>query len=158
MLVSDFMNDDVVFLSQDQTVLDAAKLMMDKNISAIPIVDDEHHLVGIFTESDFTGKDAHIPHAMISLKRLLGQILYPQGTEEIYRKAKDLPLKDVMSTNPRSVELDYTLDDVVTVMNTYNLKRIPVVQGGKLMGIVTRHEIIKAFTMIQSNQGQELNP
>lgn len=152
MKVSEFMIKNVYFLNQDQTILEAAELMMKQNISALPIVDSNQHLVGIITESDFIGKDAHIPHALASIKRLLGEILYMDGTEEIFQRAKNKPLKKVMSKNIRTIGPDYSLDEVINMMNKYKLKRIPVVQDEKLVGIVTRHEVVRAFTMIKPVQ------
>lgn len=149
MKVSEFMTKDVISLTADHTVEEAAKLMLEKNISVIPITDSAANLIGIITESDFIGRDAHIPHALAAIKRLLGQIFYDRGVENIFQKAKTMPLEKVMTTNPKTVDSDYTLDDVINMMITYKLKRIPVVQNGKLVGIITRHDILKAFTLIE---------
>lgn len=149
MKVSEFMTKDVISLSSEHTVEEAAKLMLEKNISVIPITDSAANLIGIITESDFIGKEAHIPHALAAVKRLLGQIFYDSGVENIFQKAKTLSLEKVMTKTPKTVEPDYTLDHVVNMMINFKLKRIPVVQNGKLVGIITRHDILKAFSLIK---------
>lgn len=153
MIASEFMTGNVHSLTQDRTVMDAAKLMLEKNISNIPIVDENFRLVGIITESDFIGKDAHIPHALASIKRVLGQIFYNNGVEDVFNKVKSLPLEKVMTRTPHTVSPDHTLSDVVYLMNSHHLKRIPVVKDHKLVGIITRHDIIRAFTLLSSTDG-----
>lgn len=155
MKVSEFMTKNVISLSTDKTVQDAAEIMIAKNISVIPVVDSNSKLVGIITESDFIAKDAEIPHALASIKRLLGQIFYHSDVENIFENAKTMTLDKVMSHNPRTVGPDDGLSDVVDMMSRFHLKRVPVVQGGELVGIITRHDIMRAFTMLKKLSNQE---
>jgi CBS domain-containing protein len=148
---SEFMTKEVISLTPDKTVEDAAKLMLKKNISIVPIVDSTSHLVGVVTESDFIGKNADIPHALASIKRLLGQIFYHDGVEQIFQNAKKMALEKVMSNNPKFASPDDSLDKIVDQMGRFNLKRIPVVKDGKLVGVITRHDIIRAFTMLNGS-------
>lgn len=154
MKVSEFMTKQVFTLSPENTVHEAALLMLEKNISAIPIVDGENKLVGIITESDFVGRNSNTPHALASLKKVLGHTYYSDGIEDIFKDADNMPVKKAMSDMPQSVDPDNSLDDVVYKMNRLNLKRIPVVLNGKLVGIVTRHDIIRAFSMLHRSSNQ----
>jgi CBS domain-containing protein len=149
MKVYEFMTKDVISLKFNQTVEDAAQLMLEKNISALPIVDSESNLVGIITESDFVGKKANIPHALASIKRLLGQNFYLDDIESLFAKAKKSSIEEVMTRHPKTVSPDFSLTDVVNMMIRLNLKRIPVVQDKKLVGIITRQDIMKAFIMVK---------
>ena len=148
MIARDFMTKDVVTCKDSQTVAEAAKLMSEKGFSVVPIVDDSGKLVGIVTESDFVGKDVEIPHAMVSLKRVLGENHYHGNIEEIYARAKKRKLKEVMSTRLVTVEAEATLTAVVEQMTRKNLKRLPVVENGQIVGIVTRKDLIKAFNQM----------
>ena len=148
MKVSEFMTKEVIVCNENQTVSDAAKVMLENNFSVIPVVNDAGDLVGIVTESDFVGKDVQIPHALASLKRVLGENHYYGNIEEIYSRAKERKLSEVMSKHPVTVDLDFTLSAVVERMAGRNLKRLPVVDGGKIVGIVTRKNLIKAFSKI----------
>jgi CBS domain-containing protein len=106
-------------------------------------------LVGIITESDFVGKKANIPHALASIKRLLGQNFYFDDIETLFAKAKKSPIEEVMTRHPKTVSPDFSLTDVVNMMIRHNLKRIPVIQDKKLVGIITRQDIMKAFIMVK---------
>jgi CIC family chloride channel protein len=64
--------------------------------------------------------------------------------------AKLMPLEKIMTKSPKTVLPDFTLTDIVNMMIRFNLKRIPVVDNKKLVGIITRKDILKAFTMIRS--------
>lgn len=152
MQVKDFMTSQVISLNLDSTVTDAANLMIEKRLSVVPIIDYKKHLVGIITESDFIGKDAEIPHALASIKRVLGQISYFSNIEEIYEKAQDKPLRQVMTPNPTYVEPEDSLSYVVQLMGSRNIKRAPVVDGEKLVGIVTRKDLIKAFVSFKKKE------
>jgi CBS domain-containing protein len=149
MKVIDIMTKDPVTCNEKQTVSDAAKLMAEKGFSVMLIINDDSELVGIVTESDFVGRDIEIPHALASLKRVLGENHYHGDIEEIYHNAKNRSLSEVMTKNPVSVGPEESLNDVVNKMNTKKLKRLPVVENGKLIGIITRKDLIKAFNLIE---------
>jgi CBS domain-containing protein len=143
------MTKNVIFLNPTQTVEEAAQLMLKKDISALPIVDSNSHLIGIITESDFVGKEANIPHALASIKRLLGQVFYFDEVESLFLKAKTMPVENIMTKFPKTVTPDFSLTDVVNIMIRHNLKRIPVVEDEKLVGIITRKDIMRAFTLVK---------
>ena len=132
MIAQDFMTKDVLFCKQTQTVENAAALMSERGISVMPIIDDEGQLVGILTESDFISKEVEIPHAMASMKRLLGVTHYEGDIEEIYASAKKGKLEEVMTKNPRSISPNTSLNSIVTLMENKKLKRLPVVENKKL--------------------------
>ncbi|MFZ8932291.1 MAG: CBS domain-containing protein [Bacteriovoracaceae bacterium] len=148
MKVIDIMTKDPVTCNEKQTVSDAAKLMAEEGFSVMLIVNDDGALVGIVTESDFVGKEIEIPHALASLKRVLGENHYHGDIEEIYHNAKNRSLSEVMTEQPVFVGPQESLNDVVNKMNAKKLKRLPVVEDGKLVGIVTRKDLIKAFNKI----------
>lgn len=132
----------------DKTVEEAAKMMLDHNFSVLPVTNEDGDLVGILTESDFVGKDADIPHAMACVKSLFGQTYAFGNVEDLYKKAKTKKVSEVMTHDPTCVESKDTLSKVVAVMSNQNLKRLPVVDGNKVVGIITRKDIIKAFSKL----------
>ncbi len=148
MKANEFMTKNVITCNQDQTVSEAARVMSENGFSVLPIVDNSSALVGIVTESDFVGKDVNVPHALVSLKRVLGENHHQGNIEEIYSRAKTRKLSEVMSKSPSTVESESSLSSIVDLMKTKNLKRLPVLEGGKLVGIITRKDLIKAFNKI----------
>jgi len=149
MKASEFMTSTVVSCNQNQTVEEAATLMAENNVSVLPIIDDNEKLVGIITESDFVSKVQNIPHALVSLKQLFGQSFNHKDVEDVYKQSKSKKLKDIMTKNPKTVSASSTLDDVVDFMSAKDLKRVPVLDGEKLVGIITRKNLIKAFTQLK---------
>lgn len=150
MLTKDFMTTNVVTCSPEQTVGDAAKIMVENGFSVIPVVDENEDVVGIVTESDFVGKEIEIPHALASIKQLFGQNFFFKDIEKVYENSKNLKLSKVMSGMPVSVNPDTPLSEVVQLMLTKNKKKLPVTEGRKLVGIVTRKDLIKAFQMLNN--------
>lgn len=144
------MSSDVKTCLPTDTVADAAKLMAEYGFSVIPVEDKDGNLVGIVTESDFIGKEVEVPHALVSLKQLFGQQFYFRDIEEIYIKSKDKPLSSVMSKAPVTISPDTPLSEVVHLMQTKNWKKLPVVENKKVVGMVTRKDIIKAFHLVNS--------
>lgn len=145
MEAKDFMSTKLISCKEQNTVEDAAKLMTENGLSIIPIVDENQKLLGIVTESDFIGKEANIPHALASIKQLFGNIFYFDKIEPIYNKAKKYPLSQVMTKNPTTVTPNTSLTNIVNLMISHNLKRLPVIDQDKLVGIITRKDLIKAF-------------
>ncbi len=148
MKANEFMTKNVITCNESQTVSDAAKIMSENGFSVMPIVNNSGDLIGIVTESDFVGKDVDIPHALVSLKRVLGENHYHGDIEKIYSRAKNRQLSEVMSKPPITVDPESTLNAVVERMAAKNLKRIPVVENGKIVGIITRKDLIKAFNQM----------
>lgn len=151
MKAKDFMTTNVITCTEDQSVADAAKLMVEKEFSVMPILNSEGKLVGIVTESDFVGKEVKVPHALASIKQLFGQNFYFNDVETLYAEAKNKKLSSVMSKNLKTIKPETSLSKVVNYMISKNIKRLPVVDGEKLVGIITRKNILKAFNATEAN-------
>jgi CBS domain-containing protein len=150
MKAREFMTSQVVACREDERVEDAARVMCDNGFSVLPVVDSEDRLVGIVTESDFVGKEVNVPHALASIKRLFGKLFYFEDIEPIYAQAKKKKLSEVMTKDPVTITPDTTLTSIVNLMLSKKLKRLPVVDQGRIVGMVTRKDLIKAFNDIES--------
>jgi CBS-domain-containing membrane protein len=117
--------------------------MLEKKISGLPVVDDSEKLVGVVTEGDFlrraeTGTKRHRP-------RWVEFFLGPGRLAEEYVQFSGRKVSDVMTPDVRIVTLDAPLEDVVRLMERHHTKRVPVVEGGKIVGIVTRANLLHAM-------------
>jgi len=130
-------------------VKDAADLMLDKGVSIVPVVSKEGKLLGVVTQSDFVGKKVDIPHAVQGLKQIFGETFHSKDIEEVFASVRDKKLGDVMTKETKTVTAEDTINYVLNMITNSNLKRIPVVDGDKLIGIITRRDIMRAFA--QSN-------
>lgn len=145
MLAEDFMTKDIISCTENQTVGEAAQIMEKNGFSVIPVVDGAGLLLGIVTEADFVGRELNIPHALASIKQLMGQIFYFSQVEKIYSNAKSKKLSEVMTRNPPAATPKTSLTSLINHMIAKELKKILIVEEGKLVGLITYKDIIRAF-------------
>jgi CBS domain-containing protein len=143
MLVKDVMVPRVICVSPDDSVQVATRLMLQKGISGLPVLDGDGNLVGIVSEGDFlrrseTGTKRVRP-------RWLEFILGPGRLAEEYVQASSRKVRDVMSRTVHTVAPDAPLATVVDLMERRRIKRVPVVDDGKVVGIVTRANLLRAM-------------
>jgi CBS domain-containing protein len=144
MLVKQIMSTPVVTVSANAPLDDAIRLMLDRHISGLPVVADATgELQGILSEGDLlrrsevgTGEVHH---------RWLFWLINPGALADDYVRANGLFVRDAMSFKVRSVSEQATAKDAVDVMERYKVKRLPVLRGHDLVGIVTRRDIVKAL-------------
>lgn len=132
-----------VCVRAEASILDAAQLMLQNKISGLPVVDDDGKLVGIVTERDFlrsggTDKDTSRPRWLQLLtgeKRLAGEI----------QRLQRVKVAKVMTPEPASVNENTPLEGVAHLMGRHDIKRVPVVRGGKVVGIIARADLVRAL-------------
>ncbi|MBL4889731.1 MAG: CBS domain-containing protein [Candidatus Lindowbacteria bacterium] len=145
MIASDIMTRDLISCREDETIQAAAKTMIQKNIRGLPVLDSAGNLVGMITESDFIGKHVDIPHAMVSVKELLGEITFDGNIDEIFKKAKDRKLSEVMTKHIHTITPDSSISTITEIMLEENVSRLLVLDDGKLVGIVSKRDILRSF-------------
>ena len=151
MNVEEVMTTHVVTVEPGDTVLHAARLMLQHRISGLPVVDPGGALVGIVTEGDFLRR-AEIG-TQRKRPRWLEYLLSPGKRAEEYVHSHGRKVSEVMTPDPRTVTEDAALDDVVKVMEAQRIKRLPVLRDGKLVGIVTRANLLRAFASLAQEVG-----
>jgi CBS domain-containing protein len=143
MNAKDVMTPHVVSVAPEESVLVAARLMLQKKISGLPVVDDLANLVGIVTEGDF------LRRAEIGTKRQRPRwvefFVGPGRLADEYVQFSGRKVRDVMTRDVRTVALETPLVDVVHLMERYHIKRVPVVEDGRIVGIVTRANLLHAM-------------
>jgi len=142
----DLMTRDVAVVHPETSLLEAVKLMAQRRISGMPVVDDDGAIVGVMSEGDLVRwHDGYSERQARWLDMLAdGFELAPaflDGTQEQRRK-----VKTVMSTGVMSVTEDTSAREVANLMHAKNIKRVPVVRDGKLVGIVARSDLIRALS------------
>jgi CBS domain-containing protein len=141
MLAQDVMTRAVLTVAPDTKLVDAASRMLEAHISALPVVDEAGKLVGIISEGDLlrrteTGTEAH--HAgWVELFLGPGRL----ATEYVRTHARTV--RDVMTETPVTVAEDAPLADVVQLMERRHIKRVPVMRGEKMVGVVSRADLVR---------------
>ncbi|MHB8869914.1 MAG: CBS domain-containing protein [Thermoleophilia bacterium] len=142
----DIMRTEVVTIGPDATVRELADLLATHEISGVPVVDDEGALVGVVTEGDVILQDAelHFPHYL----QFLDSIIYLESVrkfEERFRKTFGNKVADVMSVEVVTVAPEATIHEVTTLMADNEVNRLPVLDGDRLVGIITRGDVVRAI-------------
>ncbi|NEU96148.1 CBS domain-containing protein [Bradyrhizobium uaiense] len=136
----------VLSTTPDSTILDAANIMLQHRVSGLPVVDHDGTLVGIITEGDFL----HRSELGTGRKRnwLMTFILGPGKWAEDYVLEHGRKVSEIMTRAPFTVAEDAPLTTVVELMEKNNVKRLPVVRGGKLVGIITRSNLLRTVARL----------
>jgi CBS domain-containing protein len=142
-LVRDIMTTPVVTVPSTMTVKELAALFRDKRIGGVPVVDDDR-LVGIVTEGDLMAMDADVqmPHWF----ELFDSIIYlgsQKKFKEQLEKASAATVGQLMTDDVKTVAPDDEARGAATLMSKHRFDRVPVVEGEAVVGIVTRHDIMK---------------
>lgn len=146
MKAMDVMTRDVVSIGPDASILEAVRLMLQHRISGLPVVDFSGQLQGIVTEGDFlrraeTGTQRRRP-------RWLEFLLGPGRLATDYVQASGRQVAEVMTTDVHTVTEDTPLERLVNVMERYRIKRVPVMRGERIVGIVTRANLMRAVAAL----------
>jgi len=136
----------VISIDPEASIVQAARLMLKHHFSGLPVVNRSGRLVGIITEGDFL----HRSEIGTELKHnaWLVAIFGPEESAHDYVRAHGMKVSEVMTRQPITVDENASLDQVVHLMERHRIKRIPVVRQGKMVGIITRANLLRAFASI----------
>ncbi len=146
MLVKNVMTKDVLTVRPDEKVEKVARLLLDNQISGVPVVDEHNRVVGIITEKDLMVKasELKVPFYLT----LFDSIIFLENPIRFNNDLKKYTasyVKEAMTDKVVTVPEDCPVSEVVAIMQKKQINRIPVVRNGKLIGIVTRNDILKAI-------------
>ncbi len=156
-LAQDFMEKYVFSVPPDITVHELIRLFVSHNVSAIPVTDEENHLVGIVSEGDLLYKKVrpHIPRHL----DVLGGTLYYCGYgryEKSFKKILATKAADLMTTKTRCVTPETPMSTITSLMIDEHLKTVPVVDGDNhLVGMITRHDILTVLAINERHEFEE---
>ena len=144
----DIMTTAVVTATPDMTIYDAARLFVDNHISGMPVVDANGKVVGIVSQGDLLHRvENGTRHGK---RRWWLEFLLSSPREQAARYVKEHGhnVGDVMCTQVITIADDMPLDQIADLMERRHLKRVPVLKDGKLVGIVSRSNLIRALASV----------
>ncbi|MCX5570176.1 CBS domain-containing protein [Kaistia nematophila] len=143
MLVETVMTSPVISISPSTTIAEAARLMLSHRISGLPVVSEDGALVGMVSEGDFLRRGELGTQQKRSwwLELFSGQ---GQAAED-YVRAHGRKVGEVMTKGVFTTNREASLEEVVELMSRHGIKRLPVVDNGKLIGIVSRSDLLRAL-------------
>lgn len=140
----DIMTTGVATVSPETTIEDLGRLLIEKGISGVPVIDAAGRLVGIVTENDLIRQNArlHIP----TVVRLFDAFIPIGGSgrvEEEIRRMSATTVSEICTKKVLTVQADASLEEIATVMSDNNVHLLPVLDQGKLAGIIGKMDVIK---------------
>ena len=149
MQVRDIMTQNVISVGADEPIVKAARLMLQNRISGLPVLDAEGELIGVVTEGDFLrrgelGTQRRRP-------KWLEFIIGSGRLAEEYVHASGRKVDEIMTTDPYTVSEDNSLEKVVELMERRHVKRLPVMRAGRMVGIVSRANLMHALASFARN-------
>jgi CBS domain-containing protein len=143
MKAADVMVRDVITVKPDDNVGHAVELLLDNDISALPVVDNDGKVLGVLSEADLVhreeiGTEKQHPwwlEAVMPASKLAGEFAKSHGSR----------VDEVMTIGAVTAEEDASLGEIATLLERNRIKRIPIVREGKLVGIVSRSNLIQAL-------------
>jgi CBS domain-containing protein len=144
---SDLMTRDVAVVHPETSLLDAVKLMAERRISGVPVLDDAGRIVGMLSEGDLVRWHEGYTERQARWLDMLadGFPLAPAFLEGI--RDQQRKVKTVMSVGAVTVTEDMPARDIAHLMHSKNIKRVPVVRDGDLVGIVARSDLVRALAV-----------
>jgi len=132
-----------ISVGPDSPIADAAQLMLDNNVSGLPVIDANRHVVGVVTEHDLlrprgNGCRSRPPHWLqFMVKRL-------EMANESARFHEGR-VEEVMTRNPVTATEDTPIEEACRLIGEHGIKRLPVLRDGRLVGIVARADLVRAL-------------
>lgn len=122
--ISDLMSTDVVTVGPDTTILEATNILVKHNISGLPVVDNKKKLLGIVSEKD------------------LLRLTYGLKTRSYTSNDSPKTVQEVMTKEVVAFDEDDRLSDIIKCLMENNFRRVPILSGDKLVGIISRKDLL----------------
>jgi CBS domain-containing protein len=136
----------VITVTPKTTIVEAANTMLQRHVSGLPVVDAAGKLIGIISEGDF------IRRSEIGTQRKRGRFLKfimgpgKEATDFVHEHGRRIA--EIMTPEPLTIGEDSDLEEIVKLMEKNNVKRLPVMRGDKLVGIVSRSNLLQAVASL----------
>ncbi|ACK67901.1 CBS domain containing protein [Rippkaea orientalis PCC 8801] len=147
-IVADVMTPNAITVTRQTPLSEAIRILAEKRISGLPVVDDSGKLVGVISETDLMWQETGVeppPYIMI-----LDSVIYlqnPARYEKEIHKALGQTVGEVMSNHPISIKSSQSLREAAQIMHEKKIRRLPVVDetGKQVIGILTQGDIIRSM-------------
>ncbi|QTA79341.1 CBS domain-containing protein [Desulfonema limicola] len=145
--VKDIMTKDVISVTPDTEITQATKILLEKRINGLPVVDSDGNLKGILCQSDLIAQQKKLP--LPSFFTFLDGFISLTSMKQLERQVQKVAATTVehaMTSNPVSVSPDVSINSVAALMVDKNFHTLPVIDNGKLVGIVGKEDVLRTLT------------
>lgn len=150
MKIRDGMTTDVKTVGPDASLKDVAAILAEHRISGLPVVDDDRRVLGVITKADIIIKElGEVPSG-------LHRLIHPREASAVATKVEARTAGDAMSAPPITVAPVYSLSEAAALMIEHGVNRLPVVEDDRLVGILTRFDLVRAFARSDAEIEQDI--
>jgi CBS domain-containing protein len=144
--VKDIMTTDVVSVSPETEIVQAARIMIEKRINGLPVLDGDGRVVGILCQSDLVAQQKSVPiPSLFSLMDGFMPLTSLKKIEKEVEKIAALTVAQAMTAKPITVTPETGIEEVAGLMVDKGFHTLPVVQDGKLVGVVGKEDVLKTL-------------
>jgi CBS domain-containing protein len=147
--VADIMERDPVSVRPGDDVETVIRILRENELPGVPVINEGGRCVGIVTENDLVlseeGADLHLPHHL----DIMGGVIYLESMKHFearVKKAFASNVEDMMTPDPITVEASEPIEHAARLIAEHKHNRLPVVEHGRLVGVVTRVDVLDALT------------
>ena len=146
LIASDIMTTDVISVSPETEIVQAARTMIEKRINGLPVVDGKGRVVGILCQSDLVAQQKKLPvPTLFTFLDGVFQLTSGPQLEKQVRKIAALSVADAMSKDPVSVGPDTGIEAIAALMVDSRFHSIPVVEGKTVVGIIGKADVLRTL-------------
>ncbi len=142
----DFMTEKVITVRPETGIVQAAKLMLKHHFNGLPVVDENNRLVGIICQDDLIAQQREIP--LPSFFILLDSVIPLSSHKNIEKEVKKMAaitVTEAMTPDPITIDPETSLENIATLMVKNNIHTLPVLDQGKLVGIIGKEDILRTL-------------
>lgn len=144
--VKDIMSTDVISVSPETEIVQAARIMIEKRINGLPVLDGDGRVVGILCQSDLVAQQKSVPiPSLFSLMDGFMPLTSLKKLEKEVEKIAALTVDQAMTAKPITVTPETGIEEVAGLMVDKGFHTLPVVQDGKLVGVVGKEDVLKTL-------------
>ena len=144
MVAKDIMTRELVTVKPDASIREIAETLVNHKFSGLPVVDEKGHIIGIVSEGDLMQHEL-APEAPEVFTQL-GAVIYGKGLKEYresFRKVAAMTAREIMTQDVITMQQDEDVSRVGQIMLKHHIKRVPILDGERLVGIISRQDIVK---------------
>lgn len=154
--IQGIMTKDVITAEPKDTIKDVIKKLSDNGISGLPVINKDNEVVGMVSETDILQAlktESRTLSLVFPSSHALGMTFEEtknhRALKEAMKEVQNIKIEKIMKTDVISVNPENTIAEVSSIMTKHNINRVPVVKKDKLIGIVTRGDIIKGLSKVK---------
>jgi CBS-domain-containing membrane protein len=147
----DIMTEDVIKVFPETEITQAAKIMLELHFNGLPVIDQDERLVGIICQEDLVVQQTKLPLPSLFtfFDSLIALSSYKKMDKEV-EKMTAMTVAQAMTPDPMTVEPETELEEIATMMVNHNVHTLPVLDRGKLVGIIGKEDVLR--TLVPANQ------